>query len=414
MNIPGPFVPFSVPAYKGMVAAGLVQASHAPGGQVLSKTSIPEKTKLLLWVGAGGRCQYQGCNDDLIGDFVSGNEDAKFGFIAHIVADSADGPRGDPVESPRLAKCLDNLMLTCATHHKLIDVDEVDRHSVRVLAEMKAAHEARISGLTEVQEDRASHVLIYAAKIGGNEAPVSFKQVKRDMLPERYPADGRAIQIELLGSSSQDSDPAFWETQRRELRTNFAMKVGERIQRREIGHLSVFALAPQPLLMELGRLLCDIGEADVRQLHREPKGWRWAEDRPPMALQVRRPDAVKGPPALVLALSGTVVDERVTSVLGPDAAIWSITADNPHNDIMRRREDLREFSRLVQATLNEIKAAHGEAATVAVFPALPVSAAVEVGRTWMPKADLPLAIYDQQRGSGFVLAFTLGAGAAAA
>ena len=32
-----------------------------------------------------------------------------------------------------------------------------------------------------------------------------------------------------------------------------------------------------------------------------------------------------------------------------------------------------------------------------LFPALPVSAAVEVGRVWMPKADLPLIVYDQNR-----------------
>jgi len=49
----------------------------------------------------------------------------------------------------------------------------------------------------------------------------------------------------------------------------------------------------------------------------------------------------------------------------------------------------------VPAPLNDIKAAHGEHTVIHVFPVLPVSAAVEVGRVWMPKADLPLVIYDQ-------------------
>lgn len=39
-----------------------------------------------------------------------------------------------------------------------------------------------------------------------------------------------------------------------------------------VHHLSVFALAPQPLLMELGRLLGDIVPAEVHQLHREAEG----------------------------------------------------------------------------------------------------------------------------------------------
>jgi hypothetical protein len=112
---------------------------------------------------------------------------------------------------------------------------------------------------------------------------------------------------------------------------------------------------------------------------------------------MHRPEKISGPAALVLALSATVIDERITCVLGKDVAIWSITAEQPHNDIMKCRADLSELRRLVRAMLNDIKAAHGEHAVIHVFPALPVSAAVEVGRVWMPQADLPLVIYDQNR-----------------
>jgi hypothetical protein len=49
---------------------------------------------------------------------------------------------------------------------------------------------------------------------------------------------------------------------------------------------------------------------------------------------------------------------------------------------------------------DEIKAVHGEDAVLSIFPALPVSAAVEVGRVWMPKSDLPLQVSDQNRARG--------------
>ena len=173
-------------------------------------------------------------------------------------------------------------------------------------------------------------------------------------------------------------------------------------------HLSVFALAPQPLLIELGRLLGDIVPADVHQLHREPRGWCWAEDRDPINFRVRRPVQSSGAVGLVLALSATVKDDRIVDVLGTDAAIWRIEVVDPHNDIMRRRQDLAEFRRLLRALFNEIKAAHGESALIHLFPALPVSAAVEVGRVWMPKADLPLVIYDQNRACGFGRVFSIG------
>ena len=301
-------------------------------------------------------------------------------------------------------------MLLCHVHHKLIDVDQVDQHPEERLKAMKAAHERRIEIVTAIDESRASHVLRYAANIGGHESPVAYEHISAAMIPERYPADGRPIDIELRGTALQDHEPEFWHFQAANLRRQFAMKVRERLETREIHHLSVFALAPQPLLIELGRLLGDISPADLYQRHREPAGWHWPNDGTPIRYQqVRRPEKTSGPAALVLALSATVVDERITSVLGEDAGIWSITAEQPHNDIMQCRADLGEFRRLVRVTLNDIKAAHGEHTVIHVFPVLPVSAAVEVGRVWMPKADLPLVIYDQNRTwHGFVRTIQIG------
>jgi hypothetical protein len=367
-------------------------------------------TRTILWAKAAGHCQYAGCNKSLIGDLISGAEDRNFGFVAHIVADTPTGPRGDPVRSPLLSNDVANLMLLCHVHHKLIDVDEVAQHPEDRLLEMKAAHERRIEIVTAIDEDRASHVLRYAANIGGHESPVAYEQISSAMLPERYPAEGRrTIDIEILGSAQEDHDPEFWKTQRENLNQQFNRRVRERIEARELRHLSVFALAPQPLLIELGRLLCDISAADVFQLHREPKGWRWPLDGPPIKFRLREPTRFDGPVGLVLALSATVIDQRITDVLGADASIWAIEAEHPHNDIMKRPADLAEFRRLMRSIFNAIKARHGERAVIHVFPAMPVSAAVEVGRVWMPKADLPLLLYDQNRAvNGFRRALAIG------
>lgn len=300
-------------------------------------------------------------------------------------------------------------MLLCHKHHKLIDVDEVDRHTVEVLQAMKAAHEDRIGTVSAVQPERASHALVYTMNIGQRQAPVTFAEMSTAMLPDRYPAEGRPISLEVLGSASRDTDPDFWDIEARNLRRQFAMKVQQRIDTRDIRHLTVFALAPQPLLIELGHLLGDISDVEVRQLHREPKGWAWAEDEDPIRYQTVRPTFTDGPPALVLGISGRIADERITSAIGA-ASIWGIHADGAHNDIMRRPEDLAAFRRILRRVLDEIKTAHGEDAQIAVFPAVPVSIAVEIGRVWMPKADLPLVIYDQNRTlEGFVPALTIGA-----
>jgi hypothetical protein len=367
-------------------------------------------TRTILWARAAGRCQYAGCNKSLVGDLVGGAEDKNFGFVAHIVADTPDGPRGDPVRSLLLSNDVTNLMLLCHVHHKLIDVDEVAAHPEARLLAMKAAHEARIETVTGIDEDRASHVLRYAANIGTHESPVAFEQISLAMLPNRFPAEGRRlIDIALAGCRFEDHEPEFWAFHRVNLRRQFATKVRARIEAQEIRHLSVFALAPQPLLIELGCLLCDITAADVRQLQREPKGWSWPAARSSIQYRVRRGCSARGPLALVLAVSATITDDRVLSVLGHNAAIWAIEAEYPHNDIMKSPLDLAEFRGLLRSTLNSIKAAHGEQATLNVFPALPVSAAVEVGRVWMPKADLPLVIFDQNRRlGGFIPTLDIG------
>jgi SMODS-associated and fused to various effectors sensor domain len=367
----------------------------------VAKAQIPQKIQVALWAKAAGRCEYRGCNEELIGDLVAGREDGKFGFIAHIVADNADGPRGDPVRSPALAKELSNLMLLCAKHHKGVDVDYLADHPEDVLVEMKAEHEDRIAIVTGMAQERAAHVLRFAADIGQRDALVSTRSIFMAMPPDRHPAEGRTIDIELVGCDYADHEANYWTVQQQNLRRVFARKVKERIEQKEIRQLSVFALAPQPLLIELGHLLGDIVPVAVHQRYREPTTWRWQADQPAITFQIGE---YSGSPkvaiALKLALSATVTDERIRAVLGEDVAIWSLTAENPHNDIMRRPEDLAEFKRQLRRLLDRIKAFHGEDAIINVFPALPNSVAVEVGRVRMPKADLPMQIYDQNRTVG--------------
>jgi hypothetical protein len=361
-----------------------------------------------LWARAAGRCQYRGCNTDLVGDLVAGRQDGIFGFIAHIVADVEGGPRGDPVRSPRLARSLENLMLMCARHHKLIDLDAVADHPESVLLAMKAEHEARIALVASIDEERASHVIRFGASIGDNEALVSTQAIFAAMPPERHPASGQTLDLEMIGCAFRDDEPAYWAIQRENLKRQFEAKVRGRVERQEIRHLSVFALAPQPLLIELGRLLCDIVPARVHQRHREPASWSWASDGPPIALRVTAPERQRsGPVALKLGVSATIADARLEAVLGFDAAIWSLYADDPHNDILRRPEDQSAFRQELRRLYNRIKAQHGEGTLLHVFPALPASLAVEVGRVWMPKSDLPLRLYDNHRSHGFIPTFDI-------
>jgi hypothetical protein len=362
---------------------------------------VSTKTRTILWARAAGRCQYPGCNKQLIGDLLSGKVDANSAYAAHIVAETPGGPRGDEIRSPLLADDPSNLMLLCDTHHRVIDRDAVDDHPEAVLLTMKARHEDRIEAVTSIGEDRQSHMLLFGARVGEHDYPVRYDLAAAAMLPERYPAERQPIQLDLARLAFDDGETEYWNLQIANLRRQFDAKVLDRLRSGHIGHLSLFALAPQPLLIELGRLISDIAGVTVHQLHREPQDWRWRTDRAPLAYVAREGAGGGKHVALKLSLSATITDERITSVLGADVPIWELAVPAPHNDIMHRADDLSAFRRVLRGILDRIKARHGQDAVLHVFPAVPVSAAVEIGRVWMPKADLPLIIYDQGRESGF-------------
>jgi hypothetical protein len=389
-------------------AAEIRKSKPARQPRPTTRKALPRKVENVVWARAAGRCQYAGCNRLLIGEQISGARNANKSYVAHIVGDSPDGPRGDPVLSPKLAHDPDNLMLVCDEHHRVIDREMVDAHSVDVLREMKRRHEARIHTVTGIDEDLGSHVIRYAAKIGANESPVEKGAVKWSMIPDRYPLDDGWIDLDLITLDLRDDNPEYWPTHVKNLRTVFGEKVRGRMERQEIKRLAIFGLAPMPLLFELGRLISDIATADVRQLLRDPKGWKWDPSSPPVQYDLQRPERAGGPVALKLEISAPVVDERIFKILGDDASIWSIAAAGAHNDIVRRPDDVAAFAKLFRKTLDDIKLVRGENATVNVFPAVPVSIAVEAGRSWQPKAHPSLVIYDQNwKLGGFALAHQL-------
>lgn len=364
---------------------------------------IKRHVESMLWGRAAGRCEFAGCNRVLSRSSVT-QEQVNVAQKAHIYAFSPGGSRGHedvPGEALNLAE---NLMLVCHECHRKIDqFGDGGRYTARLLQEWKAAHEQRVELVTGIDAGRRSHVLFYGANVGVHSSPFVFNEAAGAMFPGRYPAEGRAIALGVIDSTVQDKTPEYWASEANGLVAQFRSRVGERLSRREIDHLSVFALAPQPLLVLLGTLLGDIVPADVYQRHREPPTWCWPSSASPLAFKVERPATFDGPPALVLGLSATVTRDRVESVLGSGVRVWNVSVPGPHNDLIRSREHLSQFRALLRQLFDEIKAAHGQTTTLHVFPVGSVSFAVELGRARMPKADMPWCIYDQnnERG-GFV------------
>lgn len=211
-----------------------------------------------------------------------------------------------------------------------------------------------------------------------------------------------------MNSSFSERDADFWHVEADNLIRKFHHQVSDRLATGDVKHLSVFSLAPQPLLIVLGTLLGDIIPTDVYQRHREPQTWEWPADEAAQAFELRPPVSTSGTPALVLALSATIAEERITALLGRDASIWTITVPTPHNDVTRSRAQLSQFRKLLRSAVDRIKAEHGQETELHVFPAMSVSLATELGRVRMPKADMRWRVYDQVNAlGGFVPALSV-------
>lgn len=365
----------------------------------VSISYISCETRCRLWGRAAGRCQYRGCQHALWEDDVTKAE-FNSSYIAHIVADKPGGPRGHPTRSLELKDDIANLMLLCDVHHRLVDKVDVEGHPELLLLEMKKEHEARMERVTEVARNRHSHLLLYGANIGDAVKLPTYEEAADTILPDWYPASKQPFELSLKNSYATDRDRSFWLQEAENLRRGFDQLVRPGLRYHTVQHLSVFALAPQPLLMLLGSLIVDLIPTQVYQRHREPATWKWSTQGEGQRLLVRGPTSGTGKPALVLSLSATVSLDRIRDVLGPDAAIWTITVESPHNDYLKKVDQLMEFRGVVRRLLDSIKAAHTSAKTLHVFPAAPVAACIEFGRVIMPKADMPLRIYDENRRLG--------------
>jgi hypothetical protein len=370
---------------------------------------VPVQVQCMLWGRAAGRCEFAGCNKPLWKSSIT-QESVNTAQKAHIYSFSKAGPRGNDGLAIEDINDFGNLMLVCHECHRKLDAHpDGGRYTPRMLQEWKLAHERRVELVTGIATDKRSHVLLYGANVGDHSAPLSYSETAPALFPNRYPASDAPIELSTVNSSFVEKDPDFWTVEARNLSRKFEMGVRERLATGMIDHLSVFSLAPQPLLILFGTMLGDIVPCDVYQRHREPCTWEWPASTPDaQGFEIKRPRITDGTPALVLALSGTVSRERIESCLGPNLSVWSITVATPHNDLIKSRGQLSEFRFLTRLVLDEIKSVHGQNALLHVFPVSAVSVAIEFGRIRMPKADMPWRIYDQVNAlGGFVPAFNI-------
>ena len=173
-------------------------------------------------------------------------------------------------------------------------------------------------------------------------------------------------------------------------------------------HISLFALAPIPLLVWLGRELGNKVAVDVYQRHRDTEDWAWKEGGQPVEYRVNKLRGGSEPMrvALILSLSGRVHLEALPKVIDGRFTVYELTVDGtePAPTYLRLRVDLERFKVAYQGLLRQIAKDHGHIEELHLFPAVPAPIAVLCGREVLPKVDPTLVVYDyDKRKDGFLL-----------
>lgn len=364
-----------------------------------TRPPIPPQTQRELWARAAGRCEFRGCNKLLYKDGLTQTR-SNLATISHIVANSPDGPRGDPVRSPQLAHDINNLMLTCRDHGKVIDDKAQEgNYPETLLQEFKREHEQRIRVLTESKDDAQTHVLLLQAAIDQRDVCINETDAFRAILP-KYPAEERARLIDLSSLTLPlGGDRGF-----RLLADNISEQTRLLLQRQagqaRIKSLSVFALAPVPLLIHFGHCLGDIEHVDLYQRHRSSQNWTWPiEEDAGEFYEILEPEIYDSggcPIALVLAVSDVVRRDCVSTVLGDNTLVHEIRAQQPSQDFLRSRKRLELFGYEVRKLLSSLRDGYGRDRQIHVFAAVPAPIAVEFGRN-IKAFDASFVVYEYQK-----------------
>jgi len=381
-----------------MMAVRSVRSTVASPVVKPSRT-IPARTSLYLFTRAGGRCQLRGCNDYLLEHHVT-KKRGIYAERAHIWAYRPDGARGHP-EGEFDPHDIGNLMLLCPKCHKLID-DNAEEYPVDRLKRDKSEHEARILRLTETSPDLTTVAVVLRGRIASDPVTIGLHEIQDAVLP-RHVGERGLHEIDLTGFRDSD-DPAFWSVAATEIRDRMSNFYSTKFEEGKPEHVSVFALAPIPLLMTLGACLSDKVPTTLFQRHRETQGWVWKESGP--EVQFRSGMLREGTDPTKIALLVSVSGRLGLADLPPgiDAAytVYHIEPDgrDPHLGLLETNATLEAFRRCYMGLIRAIDATHPKLNRIHMFPAVPAPFAVAMGRDLLSKRDPGMLVYDYDKAVG--------------
>lgn len=296
-------------------------------------------------------------------------------------------------------------MLTCKDHGSLIDdKDKENEYPEELLLEYKREHEDRIRMLTDITDEAQTHVLIVNAPIDGQRFEISTKAAYKAILP-KYSDSETPSTIDLTSINLPPSTEGVFST----LSAQLSSEIRSFQARLPHGHpdksISVFALAPIPLLVLLGYELGDLHEVDLYQRHRESQSWTWAEsDESDSVIDIAQLYTVEFPTdidsdaevVITISISASVSQQQIDATVGQNATVFAIRANQPGPDFLRSKRRLEFFGYEFRRLLESIRERYGRDKMVHLVGAVPSPVAIEAGRS-IRRYHPPFRVYEYDK-----------------
>lgn len=368
--------------------------------------SINYNSTLRLWVKAGGRCEI--CNKYLLEDELT-TTPINLAERAHNVGISG-GKR-----SARSNNDLDfeernneeNLLLLCRDHHKLIDTYS-EKYPVELLHEIKLEHEKIIKFLTGMTDDKKSVVLRMMNDIRGSSILISNEEVRETLYKcdNRYPEfilkHENNIEINLKNLPEPVSN-SYWKMGKHIIDDVVTRQINPLVNEKILKRLSIFALARIPLLIYLGFKLGDKIPVDIYQKQRNiNEDWIWDKNSKPIEFKYKRINVNKNFNrfALILSLSGKISKKQLPINLEDSFNIYEISPIKilPNRSIIKNKKTLNNFRNALEIVLRKIENECYQYSDLFIFPAIPISASIVLGREFLKGITPNITIFDLEKG----------------
>lgn len=370
---------------------------------VESRPPIKKEDEIKLWVRSGGRCAI--CNKYLL-DL---NYDVSIGEMAHIVgwSKAKNSPRGEADLPLEERNTVDNLVLLCAHHHKVVDTKKLlEEFTLSRLMQHKIDHERRIYHLTEMKIDDESIVLRMLGGIRGLSVEVSKEHARNVIFnSEKKFAlfidsfDKHGIEIDLNSLPDPEENWEVYWSMGKSMIDRSLRPLIEGVEKGSVRHLSIFAMSRIPLLVYLGYKLGDKIPSSLYQKHRgEDETWMWSDAAKPETFEVVKiKEHSSQKVALILSLSGTIDLNDLPAEISKSYNIYEMkpVGTIPNRNVLRNKTSYENFNKAYHEFLSQMEVMHKSCIEIHLFPAVPVTAAIACGRGLMRDAQPGIIVYDR-------------------